>query len=159
MDCYTTLASPVEHVFAHLASPARLSDWLPEVMPGPADPDQPGGLGVAFPLTMRPAATEVAGSGEVTAFEPPWLVGYRLSAGPRTVWLRASCTAYDGGTRIHLHQSGDAPLAVDLGGLQRALATGSTGDITGFDQLPDRTRSRHAVPAEETPPVPRRLAP
>jgi Polyketide cyclase / dehydrase and lipid transport len=122
MDCYATLASPVQAVFAHLASPARPGDWLPEVAAGPEAPALPGELGGLFPLTVRAHAGPVNATGEVTAFEPPWLVGYRLSAGHRTLWLRVTCTAADEGTRIHLHQSGDAPLAVSLNGLQQALA-------------------------------------
>ncbi len=126
MDCYATLAGPVQAVFAHLASPARLGDWLPEVAPGPDAPALPGGLGGLFPLTVRADADEVDATGEVTAFEPPWLVGYRLSAGPRTLWLRVTCAAGDAGTRIHLHQSGAAPLAVNLNGLQQALAASAS---------------------------------
>jgi hypothetical protein len=137
MDCYATLASPVQAVFAHLASPARLGDWLPEVAPGPDAPALPGELGGLFPLTVRADAGEVDATGEVTAFEPPWLVGYRLSAGPRTLWLRVTCAAGDGGTRIHLHQSGDAPLAVNLNGLQQALAaSGSPAPGDGHGPAP-----------------------
>jgi hypothetical protein len=159
MDCYATLAGPVQAVFTYLASPARLGDWLPEVAGLPTGPRLPDEVGAVFPLTVRTAAAEVTASGEVTAFEPPWLVGYRLSAGPRTVLLRATCAACDEGTRIHLHQAGDLPLAVDLDRLQQALATGSTASTAAVSRPPARARSRHPVPAEENPPIPRRLAP
>ena len=46
--------------------------------PGPSD-----GTGADFPLTVHIDGIEVAASGEVTAFEPPWLVGYRLFIGSR----------------------------------------------------------------------------
>jgi hypothetical protein len=125
MDLYATFASPVKAVFGHLADPSRLSDWLPDISatdPGPID-----GTGADFPLTVHVDGTEVAGSGEVTAFEPPWLVGYRLFIGPRALGLRVTCAAQDGGTRIHVHQPDHAdPLTIDLARLNRALevATG-----------------------------------
>jgi hypothetical protein len=72
---------------------------------------------------MRLSGVGLAGSGELTAFEPPWLVGYRLFAGARTFGLRITCTADSGGTRIRVHQSdGAAPLTVDLARLELALA-------------------------------------
>jgi len=120
VDLYATFPSPVKTVFGHLADPSRLSDWLPEISavgPGPS-----GGTGVEFPVTAHVDGIETAASGEVTAFEPPWLVGYRLFVGSRTHGLRVTCTAYDGGTRVHIHQrDGAAPLTIDLARLSRAL--------------------------------------
>ena len=67
--------------------------------------------------------TEVAASGEETAFEPPWLVGYRLFIGSRVHGIRVTCTADARGTRIHIHQPDDGTaLLVDLARLTRALA-------------------------------------
>lgn len=123
MDLYATFPSPVKTVFGHLAEPARLGDWLPEVVAAVADPGRPGGTGADFPLTVRVDGVQVAASGEVTAFEPPWLVGYRLFIGSRTHGLRVTCTAQADGTRIHVHQPDDAaPLTIDLVRLARALA-------------------------------------
>ena len=120
MDLYATFRSPVKAVFGHLADPSRLGDWLPEITavgPGPFD-----GTGADFPLTVHVDGIEVAASGEVTAFEPPWLIGYRLFIGSRTHGLRVTCTAQDGGTRIHVHQRDEAaPLTIDLARLTRAL--------------------------------------
>ena len=81
MDLYATVPSPVEAVFGHLADPSRLGDWLPDV--SAADPELSGGIGADFPLTVHVDGIEVAASGEETAFEPPWLVGYRLFIGSR----------------------------------------------------------------------------
>ena len=123
MDYQAQLASPVRAVFARMAAPARLGEWLREVITAPAAPLTPGSIGEAFTLTLRLDAAEAGAAGELTAYEPPWLVGYRLAAGPRTYLLRATCTAYDGGTQIHVHQACDgAPLTVDLYRLQLALA-------------------------------------
>ena len=83
MDLYARLASPVEAVFGYLADPARLEDWLREVVSAPADPEALPGVGAAFPLAMRLDGICVPGSGEMIAFEPPWLVGYRLFAARR----------------------------------------------------------------------------
>lgn len=119
MDLYARLASPVEAVFGHLADPSRLGDWVHEVVGTPASLDSPSGVGATFPLGMRLDGFGVAGSGEMIAFEPPWLVGYRLFAGARTFGLRITCTARDGGVQIRVHQSGDdAPLTVNLGQLE-----------------------------------------
>ena len=156
MDLYATFPSPVKAVFGHLADPSRLGDWLPEVSavgPGPS-----GGTGADFPLTVHVDGTEVAASGEVTAFEPPWLVGYRLFIGSRTHGLKVTCTAHDGGTRIHVHQRDEAaPLTIDLARLTRALAAAAG--------LPRRQPSRrtwdkedHADPNGKTTPVPRMSA-
>jgi Polyketide cyclase / dehydrase and lipid transport len=120
MDLYVTSPSPVRAVFDHLADPSRLGDWLPDV--SAVDPDWPGGSGADFPLTVHVDGIEVAASGEITAFEPPWLVGYRLFIGPWTHGLRVTCTAEVGGTRIHVHQPDNtAPLTIDLVRLTRAL--------------------------------------
>jgi hypothetical protein len=120
MDLYATFPSPVKAVFGHLADPSRLGDWLPDISaagPGPSD-----GTGADFPLTAHVDGIEVAASGEVTAFEPPWLVGYRLFIGSRTHGLRVTCTAQNGGTRIHVHQRDEAaPLTIDLARLTRVL--------------------------------------
>ena len=119
MDLYATFPSPVKAVFGHLADPSRLGDWLPGI--AAAGPGQ-SGTGADFPLTAHVDGIEVAAAGEVTAFEPPWLVGYRLFIGPRTHGLRVTCAAQDGGTRIHVHQRDEAaPLTIDLARLTRAL--------------------------------------
>jgi Polyketide cyclase / dehydrase and lipid transport len=122
MDLYVTSPSPVRAVFDHLADPSRLGDWLPDV--SAAGPDSSGSSGADFPLTVNVDGIVVAASGEVTAFEPPWLVGYRLFIGSRTHGLRVTCTAEVGGTRVHLHQPDNAaPLSIDLVRLSRALGT------------------------------------
>ena len=128
MDLYARLASPVEVVFGHFADPSRLGEWLREIVDAPASLDSPLGVGAAFPLGMRLDGFGIAGSGEMIAFEPPWLVGYRLFAGSRTFALRITCTARDGGAQIQVHQSGDAaPLTVDLGRLEVTLARSPAG--------------------------------
>lgn len=51
----------------------------------------------------------------MTAFEPPWLVGYRFLIGAQTLTLRVTCTMQAGQTQLHVRQSGDAaPLALDF---------------------------------------------
>jgi Polyketide cyclase / dehydrase and lipid transport len=120
MDLYVTSPSPVKAVFDHLADPSRLGDWLPDV--SAVGPESSGGHGADFRLTVHVDGIQLAASGEVTAFEPPWLVGYRLFIRPRTHSLRVTCTAEVGGTRIHVHQPDNAaPLTVDLVRLTRAL--------------------------------------
>jgi Polyketide cyclase / dehydrase and lipid transport len=121
MDLYATFGSPVKAVFGHLADPSRLSDWLPDI--SATDPGRVDGTGADFPLTVHVDGIEVAGSGEVTAFEPPWLIGYRLFIGSRTHGLRVTCTAQAGGTQIHVHQPDNgAALTIDLARLSRALS-------------------------------------
>lgn len=128
MDLYARLASPVEAVFGYLADPARLEDWLHEVVSAPADPEALPGIGAAFPLAMRLDGICIPGSGEMIAFEPPWLVGYRLFAGAQTFGVRITCTADAGGARIRVHQPDHAvPLAVDLARLELALTEHPAG--------------------------------
>jgi uncharacterized protein YndB with AHSA1/START domain len=125
MDLYATFPSPVEAVFGHLADPSRLGDWLPDVSAdvSAADPEPPNGTGADFPLTVHVDGIKVAASGEETAFEPPWLVGYRLSVGSRAHLIRVTCSAEAGGTRIHVHQPDNgAALTIDLARLSRALS-------------------------------------
>lgn len=120
MDLYATFPSPVRAVFDYLADPSRLGDWLPDV--SAAGPGRSGDTGTDFPLTGHVDGIEITASGEVTAFEPPWLVGYRLFIGPRTHGLRVTCAAQADGTRIHVHQpDGVDPLTIDLARLNRAL--------------------------------------
>jgi len=123
MDFYATLATPVGPAFGHLADPSRLGDWLPEVVAAAAGPRSPGSAIADFPLTVRVDEVQVDATGEVTAFEPPWLVGYRLFIGSRAHVLQVTCTAQADGTRIHVHQPDDAaPLIIDLARLTQALA-------------------------------------
>jgi uncharacterized protein YndB with AHSA1/START domain len=121
MDLYAMFPSPVEAVFAHLADPARLGDWLPQVTAAAAS-TQSSGTGAEFPATVQVDGIQVAASGEVTAFEPPWLVGYRLFTGAQAASIRVTCTAQPGGTRLHIHQPDDAePLTIDLARLGRDI--------------------------------------
>jgi hypothetical protein len=121
MDLYALFPSPVRTVFGHLADPGRLGDWLPGL--SAAAIGLPSGAGTNFPLTADLDGTRIAASGEITAFEPSRLIGYRLFIGPRAYVLRITCAAQAGGTRIHVHQSDDAiPLTIDLTRLTRDLA-------------------------------------
>ena len=118
MDLYATFASPAQTVFGHLADPSYLGNWLPDVTTaGSACPDE-----AEFPLTVHLDGSRVAASGEMTAYEPPWLVGYRLFIGAQAHSLRVTCTAQAGGTLIHIHQP-DGPnlLTIDLARLAREI--------------------------------------
>jgi uncharacterized protein YndB with AHSA1/START domain len=120
MDLYATFSQPVEAVFGHLADPSHLGDWLPDV--SAADPGPSGGAGADFHLIVSVGGTQTAASGEVTAFEPPWLIGYRLFIGSRAHGLRITCSAQAGGTQIHVRQPDNGiSLTIDLARLARAL--------------------------------------
>jgi hypothetical protein len=132
MDLYATFPYPVEVVFGHLADPSHLEDWLPDVCaadPGPAcgagpaaDPGPADSAAADFPLTVRVDGTEIAASGEVTAFEPPWLIGYRLFIGSRAHGLRVTCAVQAGQTQIHVRQPDNGTmLTIDLTRLGHAL--------------------------------------
>jgi hypothetical protein len=164
MDLYATFADSVRAVFGHLADPSRLGDWLPDV--SAAGPGPSGGTGADFPLTVHVDGVEVAASGEVTAFEPPWLVGYRLFIGSRTRGLRVTCAAQDGGTRVHVHQPDCAdPLTIDLAKLTRALgaAAGLPGqpsrDPRGDEEPCSPERQEDTGPAAAGGPPPRCFRP
>jgi uncharacterized protein YndB with AHSA1/START domain len=118
MDCGGMLAHPVQAVFGHLAEPARLGDWLPEVTGIRAD------AGAVFTLRLRRRdGTTTAATGELIAHEPPWSVAYRLLAGPDTHVLRLTCTATGAGTQVNICQAGPAqPLAIDLARLRQVMA-------------------------------------
>jgi uncharacterized protein YndB with AHSA1/START domain len=115
MDHDTTLARPLAAVFSHLAAPALLADWLPEVAAVQAEAGQPAGIGVMFGLRLRRGGRDIGGTGELIAYEPPWSVAYRFTAGSHTFVLRVTCVSSDGATRVRIRQAdGSAPLAVDL---------------------------------------------
>jgi uncharacterized protein YndB with AHSA1/START domain len=114
MDHYAMLPRPVATVFADLARPARLCDWLAEVVQVDADPAATIGVGTPLALTVLEGGTVRVVDGEVVGYEPPWLIAYRIFLTQPQV-LRLTCTASDGGTRVHVHQSDDpTPLTVDL---------------------------------------------
>ncbi|MFF0270004.1 hypothetical protein [Kribbella sp. NPDC004536] len=127
MDHYATLPGSVESVFAHVATPGRLGDWLCNVTYIDTGPDAPTGFGTTFTLTLDRVGGELV-EAEVIAYEPPWLIAYRLVACEPWV-LRLTCTAYGDQTRLHLHQT-DRPdaLTIDLAGLARAFS--ATGPAT-----------------------------
>jgi hypothetical protein len=60
----------------------------------------------------------------VGAFEPSWLVGYRLFVGPRVATLAGDLRRARRGTHVRLHQAGDIELAVSLEQLARLLDEG-----------------------------------
>jgi hypothetical protein len=114
VDHYVTLTRPVAAVFAELARPARLGDWLTDVLQVDTEPAAIVGIGTALALTVREGCTVRVVEAEVIGYEPPWLIAYRIFlAQPRV--LRFTCSTSDGATRVHVHQSDDAsPLTVDL---------------------------------------------
>ena len=115
MDREVLLTQPLAAVFRLFTTPARLADWLPEVAAAPAGDAVLDEAGAAFALTLRAGGREIAGRGELIAYEPPWSAAYRLLAGPHIYVLRLTCTATsDGATRVHIHQAGGGRLAVDL---------------------------------------------
>jgi hypothetical protein len=127
MDLYATLAQPLTAVFHLVATPSHLGDWLAEVASVEAGATEPLGVGVVFALTLRRGECLVAATGELVAYEPPWLVSYRLRVGAHTHVVRLACTAGDGASRLHVHlgESGDA-LTVDLARLAAAVAAPGT---------------------------------
>lgn len=123
MDRTVTLAYPLERVFRHLASPACLGDWLPGVTGVLAGISPPGEIGASFAVVISQDGTELPGSGELIAYEPPWCVAFRLVNDLHTHVLRLTCESSGGTTRVHVHQSDDTTsLAVDLARLQQAMA-------------------------------------
>jgi len=120
MDVEATLARPITAVFSQLAEPARLGDWLPEIAAAAA----PAGTGAGFSLQLRTSTGELAGTGELIAYEPPWSVAYRLRTGPHTHILRLTCTARaPDATRVRIHQAGTGPpLTIDLARLRQGPA-------------------------------------
>jgi len=114
MDHYVTLARPVAAVFADLATPARLGGWLSDVLQVSTEPAAIIGVETALTLTMREGGTVRVVEAEVIGYEPPWLIAYRIFlAQPRV--LRFTCSTSHGATRVHVHQSDDAPpLTIDL---------------------------------------------
>jgi hypothetical protein len=141
MDLYATLAPPITAVFEHVAAPSRLGDWLGEVAGVEATTGLPG-VGVVFGLTLRRGERLVAATGELVAYEPPWLVAYRLRVGAHTHVLRLECTAGEDATRLHVHQAdGDGALSVDLARLAVAVAAAGTSGATGAADWPLSSRS------------------
>jgi hypothetical protein len=137
MDLYATLAEPITAVFQHMADPSRLGDWLAEVAGVAADTTEPPGVGVVFALTLRRGARLVATTGELVAYEPPWLVAYRLRVKGSTHVLRLECTAGEDATRLHVHQAdGDGALGIDLARLAAAVAAAGTSGVTGAEDWP-----------------------
>jgi uncharacterized protein YndB with AHSA1/START domain len=141
MNLYATLAQPITAVFQHVAAPSRLGDWLDDVAGVEAATWQPG-VGVVFALTLRRGERLVAATGELVAYEPPWLVAYRLRVEAATHVLRLTCTASEGATRLHVHQGvSDGALTIDLARLAVAVAAARTSGATGAADWPLSSRS------------------
>lgn len=120
MDHTVTVSRALPAVFALLADPNRLSDWVVEVTDvnhnGP--PGRPVTLEDSFRLRLRDSDA----IGEVIGHEPPWYIAYRLATADASPVLRVSCTTReDGVTQVHIHQADSAEVTVDLLGLHRAL--------------------------------------
>jgi hypothetical protein len=139
MDHEVTLTQPLAAIFGHLAAPARLADWLPEVAGVQVGAGQPAGIGVTFGLRLRQGDGDICGSGELIGYEPPWSVAYRLVAGPHTYVLRLTCVASDDGTRVRIRQADSAvPLAVDLGRLPERIRASAADPRRAAKRWPTR---------------------
>lgn len=110
MDWNVVLARPVEEVFGCLADLSRLGEWLPGVTWPAGRAGAPAELGATVSVVIDGPAGSQAVIAELTALEPPWLVGYRFFIGHQTVTLRLTCTAQAGQTQLHVRQSGAAAL-------------------------------------------------
>jgi len=131
MDDVITLAWPLADVFGHLATPARLTCWLPGVVAVHTDTTAPAGIGTEFTLRIRRGDREFSGTGELIGYEPPWSAAYRLVTGQITSVLRLTCTASGQATRVHVRQAdGPALLAVDLASVGRLLAGAQAADAS-----------------------------
>jgi uncharacterized protein YndB with AHSA1/START domain len=132
MDLYATLAQPLTAVFHHVATPSRLGDWLAEVAGVEANAKEPLGIGVVFALTLRRGERLMPATGELVAYEPPWLIAYRLRVEAATHVLRLTCTAGAGATRLHVYQGeSDGALTIDLARLAVAVAAARASGATG----------------------------
>jgi uncharacterized protein YndB with AHSA1/START domain len=143
MDVDATLAQPIAAVFAHLAAPAHLGDWLADVQGVQVEVATTWPLdgSAVFGLRLRVDGGALAASGELIAYEPPWLVAYRLCVGERTHIVRLACTASAAGTRLRIHQGGATEsLALDLERLRRALRA------RGAAAAPERARAAAEAP-------------
>jgi hypothetical protein len=63
MDHHTALTHPLEGVFARLATPACLGDWLPQVAHVHTGPIPPG-VGDTFSLTLGPDRDKLPVTGD-----------------------------------------------------------------------------------------------
>jgi len=97
MDHSATIPHPMTVVFEHIAAPSRLGDWLTKVVRVEAEAVSLLGIGVAFGLTVFQNGSERAASGEIIAFEPPWLAAFRLFVGERTYVMRLTCCTWVAG--------------------------------------------------------------
>jgi uncharacterized protein YndB with AHSA1/START domain len=132
MDLYATLAQPLAAVFHHMAAPEHLGDWLVEVVGVEAGMAWQPGVGAEFALTLCADGRAVAATGEVVAYEPPWLAAYRICVGGHSHVVRIACTVSGGATHLHVHQGdGNAPLAVNLARLARSITALETWGAEG----------------------------
>ncbi len=114
MDHYATLSLPAESVFAHVANPIRLGDWLPQIVHVDAEPSAIG-IGFTFTVTMRTRQGDREMEAEIAAHEPSWLIAYRLMTPGKPVLIRVTCTTNADGTHVRVHQTeGVEPLLIDL---------------------------------------------
>jgi len=120
VDHTVTVSRALPAVFAVLADPNRLSDWIIEA----ADVSRDGPLDrpVTLEESFRLRLGDRDATGEIIGHEPPWYVAFRLAAAHTSPVLRLSCTARaDGVTQVHIHQADSVGVTVDLPGLHRAL--------------------------------------
>ncbi len=131
MDHSITLAHPLTMVFAHLASPLRLSDWLTDVQCVEELQDTCGETGATFELTLQVDGRLSPARAEIIAYEPPAAVSYRLFVGLCIHVVRVICTARSGWTCVEVHRN-YAALTLDLDRLKQAVArlaaTGETSE-------------------------------
>jgi len=122
MDSHAIVAHPLTAVFAHLATPERLGDWLPEVLHVEMGDDLLCDAGSTFEAILQVDGVQLPARGEIIALEPPAIVGYRLFVGDVAAVVRVSGVACEVGTHVRVSLAGDGmPLVIDLDRLDRAM--------------------------------------
>jgi uncharacterized membrane protein len=70
-SAYTTVAAPIETVWAFVSDPERALSFMSGVTRWEVDGDQPTGLGARYRMLLRVGSAEVGGLIEVVEWDPP----------------------------------------------------------------------------------------
>ncbi len=98
---------PPQEVFDFVNNPAKTTRWQSQIVSAEWISDGPPGVGSKNRTVSRLLGREVETVGEITVWDPPNQVSFRVTEGPFPIEGTSTFEARENGTLITLHVSGE----------------------------------------------------
>lgn len=109
-ECSISIAAPAERVFAALADPEQVKQWMPDFVRFEMLTQGPMGKGSSFRSTRKMFGREATEQFDVTEFDPPRVLSYYVDGAKgssKCGWFKFRQTVIPQGDRSLLSLSGE----------------------------------------------------